>query len=62
MAYLLVSFVAALVMAVTVYAETSSFLWAFVAYVLAGFGVLMTGLVTAMLTPQSNGELKPNQG
>lgn len=47
MVYLLVSVVSAMAIAITVYAETSSFLLAFVAYSITGTLVLSSVLLSA---------------
>lgn len=49
MAHLIISFVAALAMAATVYTQTSSFSMAILAYVGAGMMVFLAGLIASAM-------------
>ncbi len=62
MAYLIISFIAALTMSATVYMQTSSIALAVLAYVGAGMLVLLTGLIASALSLSSEKDLSIAQG
>jgi hypothetical protein len=57
MGHLIISFMAAMFMAATVYMQTSSFALAFLAYSGAGVLVFLTGLIASALAIESEKDL-----
>lgn len=62
MAHLIISFIAALTMAATVYMQTSSIALAILAYTGAGTLVFLTGLVASALAVSSEDDFSAARG